>query len=65
MRVTVHLDVCEYHGQCAIVAPRVFTLKDRETLVWAEEPEPDDFDAVELAAAGCPTQAIEILDESV
>jgi ferredoxin len=58
MKVIVDLDVCEYHGQCAIAAPDVFELKDESTLVWVAEPDESLRGDVEEAADACPTQAI-------
>lgn len=62
MKVLVDLDVCEYHGQCAIAAPDVFDLKDESTLLWDAEPDEALRADVEAAADVCPTQAISIQD---
>jgi ferredoxin len=60
MRIVVDMDVCDYHGQCAIAAPDVFELKDEQTLVYNREPDDSVRMDVEAAVDGCPTQAISI-----
>jgi ferredoxin len=60
MKVTVDLDICDGHGQCAFAAPDVFQLDDAGELRY--EPSPDDSGraAVETASRLCPVQAITV-----
>jgi ferredoxin len=72
MRFQVHLDTCQNHGQCCLVAPSVFSLdEDSRELTFRREaehlyvsPEIDEAlrEDVTTASEMCPTQAIEILD---
>lgn len=58
MKVTVDLDLCQDHGQCAIAAPNVFRIDDAGRLDFdADPPESERLD-VEGAADVCPVQAI-------
>lgn len=60
MRVNVDLQLCEYHGQCAIASPHLFELREADVLVWDPEPSEDMRADVEAAIDVCPTQAISI-----
>ncbi|GLW10220.1 hypothetical protein Misp01_53480 [Microtetraspora sp. NBRC 13810] len=62
MRVVVDLTRCQGYGQCAFLAPDVFTMRGDEALVY--EPHPDDSqrERVLRAAAACPVQAM-VIDE--
>ena len=62
MKVTVDMDLCQDHGQCAIAAPKVFRMNDEGKLEY--DPNPDDSlrEEVEEAADVCPVQAILIQD---
>lgn len=62
MKVTVDMDLCQDHGQCAIVAPKVFRMNDEGKLEY--DPNPDDSlrEEVEEAVDVCPVQAIFIQD---
>lgn len=58
MKVTVDMDVCEFHGQCTISAPDVFSLPSMNTLEYDESPSEEYLDEVEEAVDVCPAQAI-------
>lgn len=62
MRITVARDLCEMHGQCAFVAPEVFTLTD-DDLEYNEHPPSSAEAAVHQAVKVCPQLAIGIVDE--
>lgn len=62
MRVTVDLDLCQDHGQCAIAAPVVFQMNDDGKLVYDGTPDDSQRFEVEQAADVCPVQAILIGD---
>jgi len=58
MKISVDLDKCQDHGQCAIAAPVAFRMNDEGNLEY--ETTVDDFylDEIEEAADVCPVQAI-------
>lgn len=72
MRFQVDLDTCQNHGQCALVAPQVFSIDEEpHVLAFRREaehryvaPEIDELAREDVTAASemCPTQAIEIID---
>jgi ferredoxin len=72
MRFQVDLDTCQNHGQCCLLAPKVFSLgEDSRQLVLRHEaehryvsPEIDESQREDVTAASemCPTQAIEVID---
>lgn len=59
-RVQVDWDVCENHGQCAIVAPEVFRIGEDGVLDHEESVDDAGLPAVEEAADLCPVQAIQL-----
>ena len=64
MKVSVNLDLCESHAVCTGIAPDVFELGDDDVLrVVTPEPDPSRHDAVRLAVASCPKQALTITDD--
>ena len=63
MKVHVDWDLCENHGQCAIVAPEVFRIGEDGVLVHESEVGDDGVAAVEEAADLCPVQAIRLQHE--
>ncbi|WP_018505046.1 ferredoxin [Parafrankia discariae] len=52
------LNRCQGYGQCAFLAPRVFTLAGEEALMYTPETDDSQRAAVRRAAAACPVQAI-------
>ncbi|MFD1214098.1 4Fe-4S domain-containing protein, partial [Arthrobacter sp. GCM10027362] len=60
MRLVVDLTKCQGYGQCAFLAPDVFTMQGDEALVY--DPGPDDGQRRRIlrAAASCPVQAIQL-----
>jgi NADPH-dependent 2,4-dienoyl-CoA reductase/sulfur reductase-like enzyme/ferredoxin len=60
VRLVVDLTRCQGYGQCAFMAPQVFTMSGREALGYDPEPTDASRDAVLRAAAACPVQAIRL-----
>lgn len=60
MRIVVDLNRCESYAQCVFAAPKVFWLKDEESLEFDYAPDEALRVQVERAAAACPVQAIKI-----
>jgi ferredoxin len=60
MRVVVDLNRCESYAQCVFAAPKVFWLKDEESLEFDYAPDDELRVQVERAAAACPVQAIKL-----
>ena len=58
MKITVDLDKCQDHGQCAIAAPVVFRMNDEGKLEYETSVDDSYLDEVEEAADVCPVQAI-------
>ena len=58
MKVTVDMNLCQDHGQCAIAAPAVFQMDENSTLVYESEFDDALLSEVEEAADVCPVQAI-------
>ncbi|GAA1642838.1 hypothetical protein GCM10009733_044950 [Nonomuraea maheshkhaliensis] len=59
MRVIVDLTRCQGYGQCAFLAPDVFTVRD-EALLYDLDPGGEQREHVLRAAAACPVQAIHL-----
>ncbi|GAA3582928.1 hypothetical protein GCM10022419_075830 [Nonomuraea rosea] len=57
MKVVVDLTRCQGYGQCAFLAPDVFTMHD-EALLYDLDPGDERREHVLRAAAACPVQAI-------
>lgn len=62
MKITVDMNLCQDHGQCAIAAPEVFQMNDEGKLVYETDPDDALRTEVEEAADVCPVQAIFIQD---
>lgn len=62
MKITVDLDKCQDHGQCAIAAPVAFRMNDDGRLEYEGSVDDAYLDEVEEAADVCPVQAILIGD---
>lgn len=64
MKVTVHQELCEAHGDCVVAAPEIFDLGEDDD--WAQVLDETPGEAlrakVELAARSCPVLAITIED---
>ena len=58
MKITVDLDKCQDHGQCAIAAPVAFRMNDEGNLEYETTVDDSYLDEVEEAADVCPVQAI-------
>jgi ferredoxin len=58
MKITVDLDKCQDHGQCAIAAPVAFRMNDDGKLEYDATADDSYLDEVEEAADVCPVQAI-------
>lgn len=64
LEITIDRDLCMGSGNCSFWAPGVFDLDDEGVAVVVDagtQPE----DKVILAAQGCPTQAIAIVQDGV
>jgi NADPH-dependent 2,4-dienoyl-CoA reductase/sulfur reductase-like enzyme/ferredoxin len=61
MRLAVDLTRCQGYAQCAFLAPDVFSMRDKESLIYDAEPDDRQRDRILRAAAACPVQAI-VLD---
>lgn len=60
MKVTVDMNVCQDHGQCAIAAPDVFQINAEGKLEYIANPDDTMREYVEEAADACPVQAITV-----
>ncbi|GAA2454595.1 hypothetical protein GCM10010191_86960 [Actinomadura vinacea] len=60
MRVVVDLTRCQGYGQCAFLAPDVFTMHGQEALVYDTDPDDEQRERVLRAAAACPVQALHV-----
>jgi ferredoxin len=58
MKLTVDMNLCQDHGQCAIAAPAVFQMDENSKLVYEGEFDDALLSQVEEAADVCPVQAI-------
>jgi NADPH-dependent 2,4-dienoyl-CoA reductase/sulfur reductase-like enzyme/ferredoxin len=60
VRLVVDLTRCQGYGQCAFMAPEVFTMHGAEALAHDPEPGGASREAVLRAAAACPVRAIHL-----
>ncbi len=60
MKVTVDRERCVASGQCVLAAPAVFDQDENDGVVILlnDDPSPDQYDAVRLAAQMCPASVI-------
>jgi ferredoxin len=66
VRITVHADRCTGHGRCYILAPELLDCDDEGfvTLRGQTMDVPDaQLTAARDAVAGCPEQAVELVDD--
>jgi ferredoxin len=64
MKVSVDYDLCESHARCVEAAPAVFEIRDDDLMyVLQEQPGDSDLEAVEIAVANCPRQALSLLTD--
>ncbi|MFJ2559214.1 MULTISPECIES: ferredoxin [unclassified Streptomyces] len=64
MKVEVDVPKCVASGQCVLVAPDIFDQRDEDGMVvlLAEEPRPEQYDAVRESAMVCPAAAIHLVE---
>ena len=60
MKVVVDMNLCQSHGECAVVAPEVFELGDDDVLRWKEDVDPSLREKALEAADVCPMLAIRV-----
>jgi ferredoxin len=62
MKVTVDKDKCVASGQCVLAAEAVFDQDENDGVVILlnEDPDPDQYEAVRLAAQMCPASVITV-----
>ncbi len=64
MKVRVDRDRCVGHGRCYALAPDIFGEDDRGHCLIARETVPPELEAqARTAAANCPEQTIEIVED--
>jgi ferredoxin len=61
LEITIDRDVCMGSGNCSFWAPGVFDLDD-DGIAVVIDPEAAPVDKIVLAAQGCPTQAIAVVE---
>ena len=61
-QITVDRNLCDNHGQCAIAAPKVFSMNDEGILEYEATFDDALTDDVEEAIDVCPVQAIFLKD---
>ncbi|MGV9799256.1 ferredoxin [Mycobacterium sp. NPDC003449] len=61
MRIEIDDDLCEFHGQCAAVAPQVFALTD-EAVEYPHDVPLDQEPQVRTAVKVCPQLAIHVTE---
>jgi ferredoxin len=63
VRVFVDPELCEANGQCEIMAPDFFRLRDDDSTVeYDPSPDEDRRPEIEAAVAACPKLAISLED---
>ncbi len=64
MKIVVDYDLCASNAVCMGIAPEVFEVRDDGYLyVLNEEPGPELYDKVRMAANNCPTGAITLVED--
>ena len=64
IKIVVDLNRCQSYAQCAFLAPNVFEIHGKETLLYAPFAPNDECERVRRAAAACPVQAILIEEDA-
>ena len=62
LEITIDRELCMGSGNCSFWAPGVFDLDD-DGIAIVVDPTAQPDDKIVLAAQGCPTQAIAIVDD--
>ena len=63
MKVAVDPDRCESHGRCMETAPQVFEVGDDDKMhILMPAPPPELRPQIEAAVAGCPKQALSLIE---
>jgi ferredoxin len=67
MKVTVDTGKCVASGQCVLAAAEVFDQNEDDGVVILlnDDPDPDQYEAVRLAAQMCPASAITVSENEV
>ncbi|MBX6764403.1 MAG: ferredoxin [Rubrobacteraceae bacterium] len=60
LEVEVDLDLCQSCGECARIAPEIFTLGEDDVLRWRPEAEISLEEKAREAEEACPTTAIKV-----
>ena len=60
--ITINRDTCMGSGNCSFWAPGVFDLDD-EGIAFVVDASAQPVETVVLAAQGCPTQAIRVVED--
>ncbi len=61
MKIEVDMSLCEFHGQCAYLAPEIFKLTD-DSLEYESNVPPELEEKVEKAIRACPQLAIKVVE---
>jgi ferredoxin len=62
LEISIDRDACMGSGNCSFWAPAVFDLDD-DGIAVVVDPDGAPVDKIVLAAQGCPTQAISVLQD--
>ena len=60
--VTVDRDRCIGSGMCIVYAPGTFA-HDEQAKAVVLDPSTDDVEAVRIAVEGCPTRALQLIEQ--
>jgi ferredoxin len=64
MRIKIDERRCQGFGMCALAAPELFKVGERDgyAIALIEQPGAEQYEAAREAAAACPMSAIELID---
>jgi len=64
MKISVDTQKCVASGQCVLAAAEVFDQRDDDgtVILLNDSPDPDQYDAVRLAAQMCPASVISVIE---